>query len=147
MGALQERIMALEMSTRAALDHLESVPEKLSLLEDLKDTGESHCRMEMIEERYMKYKEIVSSLQQQLEDSKRRDQVKDVKMDAEISDVEVTPHSSSWQTQNNFLSSSLLSDSGSLMKRMVPFDTSATKEDSTSVAGSEMKLQAEGGKQ
>ncbi|NWS99194.1 CE128 protein, partial [Mionectes macconnelli] len=99
-------------STRAALDHLESVPEKLSLLEDLKDTG-SHCRMEMIEERYMKYKEIVSSLQQQLEDSKQRDQqvkVWDVKMDAEISDKEVAPHSSSWQTQNNFLSSSLLSD-------------------------------------
>ncbi|XP_050191968.1 centrosomal protein of 128 kDa isoform X9 [Myiozetetes cayanensis] len=148
MGALQERIMTLEMSTRAALDHLESVPEKLSLLEDLKDTGESHCRMEMIEERYMKYKEIVSSLQQQLEDSKQRDQqVKDVKMDAEISDIEVVPHSSIWQTQNNFLSSSLLSDSGSLMKRMVPFDTSTTKEDSTNVAGSEMKLQAEGGKQ
>ncbi|XP_027493433.1 centrosomal protein of 128 kDa isoform X3 [Corapipo altera] len=148
MGALQERIMALEMSTRAALDHLESVPEKLSLLEDLKDTRESHCRREMIEERYMKYKEIVSSLQQQLEDSKQRDQqVKDVKMDAEISDTEVAPNSSSWQTQNNFLSSSLLSDSGSLTKRMVPFDTSATKEDSTNVAVSEMKLQAERGKQ
>uniref|UniRef100_A0A8C3J5E4 Centrosomal protein 128 n=1 Tax=Calidris pygmaea TaxID=425635 RepID=A0A8C3J5E4_9CHAR len=64
MGALQ--------STRVALDHLESVPEKLSLLEDFKDIGESHCRREMIEERYMKYKEIVSSLQQQLEDSKQR---------------------------------------------------------------------------
>ncbi|NXA13980.1 CE128 protein, partial [Sapayoa aenigma] len=59
-------------STRVALDHLESVPEKLSLLEDLKNTGDSHCRREMIEERYMKYKEIVSSLQQQLEDSKQR---------------------------------------------------------------------------
>ncbi|XP_075007477.1 centrosomal protein of 128 kDa isoform X6 [Calonectris borealis] len=72
MGALQERIMALEVSTRVALDHLESVPEKLSLLEDFKDIGESHCRREMIEERYTKYKEIVSSLQQQLEDSKQR---------------------------------------------------------------------------
>ncbi|NXG07551.1 CE128 protein, partial [Sakesphorus luctuosus] len=61
-------------STRAALDHLESVPEKLSLLEDLKDTGESHCRRDMIEERYMKYKEIVTSLQEQLQDSKQRDQ-------------------------------------------------------------------------
>ncbi|NWR64924.1 CE128 protein, partial [Bucorvus abyssinicus] len=56
-------------STRVALDHLESVPEKLSLLEGFKDTG-SHCRREMIEERYVKYKEIVSSLHQQLEDSK-----------------------------------------------------------------------------
>ncbi|XP_075359480.1 centrosomal protein of 128 kDa isoform X2 [Mycteria americana] len=140
MGALQ--------SIRVALDHLESVPEKLSLLEDFKDTGESHCRREMIEERYTKYKEIVSSLQQQLEDSKQRvQQFTDVKMDAEISNIEVAAPSSSWRTQNSFLSSSLLSDSGSLMKRMAPFDTSATKEDSINVAVSEMKLQAERGKQ
>ncbi|KAM6393832.1 centrosomal protein of 128 kDa isoform 1-T1 [Pluvialis apricaria] len=148
MGALQERIMALEVSTRVALDHLESVPEKLSLLEDFKDIGESHCRREMIEERYTKYKEIVSSLQQQLEDSKQRvQQFKDVKMDAEISDIEVAAPSSSWQTQNSFLSSSLLSDSGSLRKRMVPFDTSTTKEDSINIAVSDKKLQAERGKQ
>ncbi|XP_068048792.1 centrosomal protein of 128 kDa isoform X7 [Anomalospiza imberbis] len=148
MEALQERIMALEMSTRVALNHLESVPEKLSLLEDCRDTGESHCRREMIEERYMRYKEIVTSLQQQLEDSKQRaGQVKDVKMDAEISDVEVAAHSSSWRTQNSFLCSSLLSSSGSLMKGMVPLDTSGTKEDSTNAAVSEMKLQADGGKQ
>ncbi|XP_023783514.1 centrosomal protein of 128 kDa [Cyanistes caeruleus] len=148
MGALQERIMALEMSTRVALNHLESVPEKLSLLEDRKDTGESHFRMEMIEERYMKYKDIVSSLQQQLKDSKQRvRQVKDVKRDAEISDIEVVAHSSSWRTPNSFLCSSPLSSSGSLMKGMVPLDASATKEDSPNVAVSEMKLQAEGGKQ
>ncbi|NXD89907.1 CE128 protein, partial [Chaetorhynchus papuensis] len=107
-------------STRVALDHLESVPEKLSLLEDCKDTG-SYCRREMIEERYMKYKDIVTSLQQQLEDSKQRvGQVKvcvcvlhfcDVKRDAEISDIEAAAHSSSWRTQNSFLCSSLLSNS------------------------------------
>ncbi|NXN20399.1 CE128 protein, partial [Nycticryphes semicollaris] len=98
-------------STRVALDHLESVPEKLSLLEDFKDIG---VRKEMIEERYTRYKEIVSSLQQQLEDSKQRVQqfkVCDVKMDAEISDIEVAAPSSSWPTQNSFLSSTLLSDS------------------------------------
>ncbi|XP_040414705.1 centrosomal protein of 128 kDa isoform X2 [Cygnus olor] len=148
MGALQERIMSLEMSTRVALDHLESVPEKLSLLEDFKDTGESHCRREMIEERYTKYKEIVSSLRQQLEDSKQRvQQFKDVEMDADISDIQVAAPSSSWRTQNSFLSTSLLSESGSHLKRMVPFDTSATKEDSINVAVNEMKLQAERGKQ
>ncbi|XP_064919830.1 centrosomal protein of 128 kDa isoform X2 [Columba livia] len=143
----EEEVGALQ-STRVALDHLESVPEKLSLLEDFKDIGESHCRREMIEERYAKYKEIVSSLKQQLEDSKQRaPKFRDVKMDAEISDIEVAAPSSSWRTQNSFLSSSLLSDSGSLMKRMVPFDTSATKEDSINVAGSDMKLQTERGKQ
>ncbi|NXR64935.1 CE128 protein, partial [Rhadina sibilatrix] len=103
-------------STRVALNHLESVPEKLSLLEDCKDTAESRCQREMIEERYMKYKDIVSSLQKQLEDSKQR--VRQVKvsvctplLDAEISDTEVAAHSSSWRTQNSFLCSSLLSSS------------------------------------
>ncbi|XP_065541998.1 centrosomal protein of 128 kDa isoform X6 [Lathamus discolor] len=148
MGAIQERIMALEVHTQVALDHLETVPEKLSLLEDFKDIGESRCRREIIEERYTKYKELVCSLQQQLEDSKRIvQQFKNVKMDAEMSDIELAAPSSSWQTQNSFLSRSLLSNSGSLMKRMSPFDTSATKEDSVNVAVSEMKLQAERGKQ
>ncbi|NXY30194.1 CE128 protein, partial [Pomatorhinus ruficollis] len=102
-------------STRVALNHLESVPEKLSLLEDCKDTA-SHCRREMIEERYLKYKDIVSSLQQQLEDSKQR--VRQVKvrvctplLNAEISDIEVAAHSSSCRTQNSVLCSSLLSSS------------------------------------
>ncbi|NWX83482.1 CE128 protein, partial [Nothoprocta ornata] len=57
-------------STRVALDHLESVPGKLNLLEDFKDTGVR--KIEMIEERYIKYKEIVTSLQRQLEVSKKR---------------------------------------------------------------------------
>ncbi|XP_061854033.1 centrosomal protein of 128 kDa isoform X1 [Colius striatus] len=133
MGVLQECFMTLEVSTRIALDHLESVPEKLSLLENFKDIREFHCQRKMIEERFTKYKEIVSSLQQQLEDSKLR--VQQFK-DAEISDVEVTTPSSSWRTQTSFLSRSLLSDSGC-----------ATKEDSITVAVSEMKLQAERGKQ
>lgn len=34
-----------------------------------------------------------------------------MEMDAEISGIQVAASSSSWQTQNNFLSSSLLSDS------------------------------------
>ncbi|XP_062492210.1 centrosomal protein of 128 kDa isoform X6 [Pezoporus occidentalis] len=69
-----------------------------------------------------------------------------VKMDAEMSDTELVAPSSSWQTQNSFLSRSLLSNSGSFMKRMSPFDTSATKEGSVNVAVSEVKLQAERGK-
>ncbi|XP_030904654.1 centrosomal protein of 128 kDa-like [Melopsittacus undulatus] len=147
MGAIQERIMALEVHTQVALDHLETVPEKLSLLEDFKDIGESCCPREIIEERYTKYKELLCSLQQQLEDSKRVvQQFKNVKIDAEISDIEMAAPSSSWQTQNSFLSRSLLSNSGSFMKRTSPFDTSATKEDSVNVAVSEMKLQAERGK-
>ncbi|OXB65624.1 hypothetical protein ASZ78_011509 [Callipepla squamata] len=148
IGALQERIMSLEMSTRVALDHLESVPEKLSLLEDFKDNEESHCRREMIEERYTKYKEIVTSLQQQLEGSKQGvQQFKDMEMDAEISGIQVAASSSCCRTPNNLLSSSLLSDSSSCMQRIVPFDISATKEDTLDVAVNEMKLHAGRGKQ
>uniref|UniRef100_A0A8C5TD19 Centrosomal protein 128 n=1 Tax=Malurus cyaneus samueli TaxID=2593467 RepID=A0A8C5TD19_9PASS len=39
MGALQVYFLLNYLSTRVVLDHLESVPEKLSLLEDCKDTG------------------------------------------------------------------------------------------------------------
>uniref|UniRef100_A0A9J8CWK1 Centrosomal protein 128 n=1 Tax=Cyprinus carpio carpio TaxID=630221 RepID=A0A9J8CWK1_CYPCA len=53
------------MGTRLALDHLESVPEKLSLLENFKDLEESQRQREMVEQRYAKYKEIVDNLQHQ----------------------------------------------------------------------------------
>ncbi|MBN3280832.1 CE128 protein, partial [Polyodon spathula] len=72
MRTLQDRIVELEMSTRLALDHLESVPEKLNLLEDFRDLEDSQRQREMIEQRYAKYKEIVGTLQHQLEESKRR---------------------------------------------------------------------------
>ncbi|XP_072479349.1 centrosomal protein of 128 kDa isoform X3 [Notamacropus eugenii] len=39
------RVCALERSTRVALDHLESVPEKLSLLEDFKDFGDRNMNV------------------------------------------------------------------------------------------------------
>ncbi|XP_050809177.1 centrosomal protein of 128 kDa isoform X1 [Gopherus flavomarginatus] len=144
MAALQERIMGLETSTRVALDHLESVPEKLSLLEDFKDLGESHRQKEIIEERYTKYKEIVGSLQEQLDDSKRRIRnFKDEKMDADVSDIQAAALSSNWQTKTSFMSSSLLSDSGSFIRRMVPFNLNTTKEDPISIAVNEMKSQAE----
>ncbi|XP_072424221.1 centrosomal protein of 128 kDa-like isoform X6 [Chiloscyllium punctatum] len=76
MRALQvrydDRIADLESSTRMALDHLESVPERLSILDGIRDLEDSQRHREMIEERYSKYKEIVTSLQQQLRDSTRK---------------------------------------------------------------------------
>lgn len=70
-----------------------------------------------------------------------------MEIDAEISGIQVAAASSSQRTQNNFLSSSLLSDSSSHMLRTVPSDTSAIKEDSVNVAITEMKQQAGRGKQ
>ncbi|KAJ1104804.1 hypothetical protein NDU88_002213, partial [Pleurodeles waltl] len=112
MRALQDRVVDLEMSTRVALDHLESVPEKLSLLEDVKDLGESQQQREIIEERYSKYREIVGSLQQQLEDSKRRIQeYRAEKKNADAQSSRLSAMSSSFRGQHSFLSSSVLSDS------------------------------------
>uniref|UniRef100_A0A8C9V9D7 Centrosomal protein 128 n=1 Tax=Scleropages formosus TaxID=113540 RepID=A0A8C9V9D7_SCLFO len=58
--------------TKVALEHLESVPEKLSLLENFKDLEECQRQREMVEQRYAKYREIVGVLQHELEESKRR---------------------------------------------------------------------------
>ncbi|MBN3277846.1 CE128 protein, partial [Polyodon spathula] len=108
---LQDRLVELEMSTRLALDHLESVPEKLNLLEDFRDLENSQRQREMIEQRYAKYKEIIGTLQHQLEESKRRIQEnRDVKMDTTSQSARLATLSSSIRGQNSFLSSSFLTD-------------------------------------
>uniref|UniRef100_A0A3Q2FJ21 Centrosomal protein 128 n=1 Tax=Cyprinodon variegatus TaxID=28743 RepID=A0A3Q2FJ21_CYPVA len=67
-----DRVLDLEMSTRVALEHLESLPEKKCLMEDFKDLEESQQQKEFVEQRYVKYREIVRDLQHQLDESKRR---------------------------------------------------------------------------
>ncbi|XP_067273480.1 centrosomal protein of 128 kDa-like isoform X2 [Pseudorasbora parva] len=110
MRNLQDRVVDLEMSTRLALDHLESVPEKLSLLENFKGLEESQRQREMVEQRYAKYKEIVGDLQHQLEESKRKIQeCRDEKLDATCRSLQLTSLTSSLLSQNNFLTSTSLS--------------------------------------
>nr|XP_060613245.1 centrosomal protein of 128 kDa isoform X1 [Anolis sagrei ordinatus]XP_060613254.1 centrosomal protein of 128 kDa isoform X1 [Anolis sagrei ordinatus] len=139
IGALQERITALETSTRVALDHLESVPEKLNFLEDSRDLGGSHTQTEVIAERCSKYKEIVGSLQQHLEDSKRRlEDFRDKKTGADISAIQGA--SSNWRTNTSFMSSSLLSNSGSFTKSTIPLDVNIPRKDATSMAVNGVKL-------
>ncbi|MEQ2241314.1 hypothetical protein ILYODFUR_024089, partial [Ilyodon furcidens] len=72
MRSLQDRVLDLEMNTRVALEHLESIPEKNCLMEDFKDLEESQHQKEFVEQRYVKYREIVRDLQNQLDESKRR---------------------------------------------------------------------------
>ncbi|XP_073466894.1 centrosomal protein of 128 kDa isoform X3 [Aquarana catesbeiana] len=112
---------ALTESTRMALDHLESVPEKLSLLDDMKDLNDSHLQREVMEERYAQYREIIGSLQQQLEDSKRRIQdYREEKFKADIQNARLLAMSSSLRANSGFLSSSLRSDVTSPIKRGTP---------------------------
>ncbi|XP_053233847.1 centrosomal protein of 128 kDa isoform X5 [Podarcis raffonei] len=144
IGALQERITALETSTRVALDHLESVPEKLNLLEDFRDFGDSYNQTDNIEDRYSKYKEIMGSLHQHLEDSKRRlEDFRDKKTVADISAIQST--SSNWRNNTSFMSSSMLSNSGSLTKSTFPSDSNATKKGAISmtVNGTKLRTQEE----
>ncbi|XP_007437614.2 centrosomal protein of 128 kDa-like [Python bivittatus] len=127
---LQERITALETSTQLALEHLESVPEKLNL-EDFRDFGNSHSQKEIIEKRYNKYKELVGSLQQHLEDLKHRlENFQDKKTKADFSAVHSVP--SNQQTSSSFMTSSLLSTSESFTKSSVPLDLNAAKKDTIS---------------
>ncbi|XP_074248999.1 centrosomal protein of 128 kDa isoform X4 [Saimiri boliviensis] len=72
MESLQDRVIALETSTRVALDHLESVPEKLSLLEDFKDFRDSCSSSERIDGRYSKYSVRRNALQHHRDDTKYR---------------------------------------------------------------------------
>ncbi|XP_034383254.1 centrosomal protein of 128 kDa-like isoform X2 [Cyclopterus lumpus] len=123
MRSLQDRVLDLEMNTRIALDHLESIPEKQCLMENFKDLEESQQQREMLEQRYSKYKEIVWDLQHQLDESRRRIQEhRDEKLDAASRSLRLAALSSSVKGPSTFLSSSLGSDTLSPHKRLTSSD-------------------------
>ncbi|XP_073923514.1 centrosomal protein of 128 kDa isoform X11 [Castor canadensis] len=120
-------------STQVALDHLESVPEKLSLLEDFRDFRDSCSSSERIDGRYSKYRIHRDSLQQHRDDTKYRVKTfKDERTFAEGSHAHGLDHSSSWQDHSCFLSSPRFSHFNSLSaftKRTVAPDSASIKED------------------
>nr|XP_054305586.1 centrosomal protein of 128 kDa isoform X4 [Pongo pygmaeus] len=132
MGSLQDRVIALETSTRVALDHLESVPEKLSLLEDFKDFRDSCSSSERTDGRYSKYSVRRNSLQYHQDDTNYR--TKSFKGDRTFLEGSCThglDHSSSWQDHSRFLSSPRFSYMNSFTKRTVAPDSASNKEDAT----------------
>ncbi|VFV47496.1 uncharacterized protein c14orf145 [Lynx pardinus] len=134
MESLQDRVNALETSTRVALDHLESVPEKLSLLEDFKDFRDSCSLSERIDGRYSKYRVHKESLQQRRDDTKYG--VKNSKDDgifADSSHARRLDHSPSWPDRGHFLSSPRFSHLNSFTKRTVTPDSPSIKEDASSL--------------
>ncbi|XP_055144538.1 centrosomal protein of 128 kDa isoform X4 [Symphalangus syndactylus] len=127
-----DRVIALETSTRVALDHLESVPEKLSLLEDFKDFRDSCSSSDRTDGRYSKYRVRRNSLQYHQDDTKYR--TKSFKGDRtflEGSHTHGLDHSSSWQDHSHFLSSPRFSYMNSFTKRTVAPDSASNKEDAT----------------
>ncbi|XP_023971884.1 centrosomal protein of 128 kDa isoform X3 [Physeter macrocephalus] len=134
MESLQDRVHALETSTRVALDHLESVPEKLSLLEDFRGFRCSRSLSDRIDGRYSKYRVHRESLQQRLDDTKYRIQsFKDDGNFAESSQAHGLDQSSSWQDHSCFLSSPQFSHLHSFIQRTVAPDSPSIKEDATSL--------------
>uniref|UniRef100_A0A8P0P6B2 Centrosomal protein 128 n=2 Tax=Canis lupus familiaris TaxID=9615 RepID=A0A8P0P6B2_CANLF len=132
MESLQDRVNALETSTRLALDHLESVPEKLSLLEDFKDFRDFRSSSaERIDGRYSKYRVHRESLQQHRDDIKYRVRSFKDGLFAESSHTHGFEHSSSWHDHSHFLSSPRFSHLNSFAKRTVAPDSPSIKEDAT----------------
>ncbi|XP_069559232.1 centrosomal protein of 128 kDa [Brachyistius frenatus] len=123
MRSLQDRVLDLEMNTRVALNHLESIPEKQCLMENFKDLEESQQQRDVVEQRYTKYKEIVWNLQHQLDESKCRIQeYRDEKLDATSRSLRLAALSSSIKSTDTFLSSSPRSDTLSPHKRLTSSD-------------------------
>ncbi|KAK2856502.1 hypothetical protein Q5P01_005237 [Channa striata] len=123
MRSFQDRVLDIETKFKVAVDHLESVPEKLCLMENFRDLEESQRQREMVEQRYTKYKEIVWDLQHQLDESKRRIQeYQDEKLDATSRSRRLAALSSSIKGHNTFLSSSLRSDTLSPLKHLTSLD-------------------------
>ncbi|CAN9507647.1 unnamed protein product [Ophioblennius macclurei] len=123
MRSLQERVQDVEMNTKAALDHLEAIPEKQCLMENFRDLEEYQQQREMMEQRYSKHKEIVWDLQHQLDESKRRIQeYKDEKLDAASRSLRLAALSSSIKGGSALLDDSLRSDAPSPNKRLTGSD-------------------------
>ncbi|XP_034497985.1 centrosomal protein of 128 kDa isoform X2 [Ailuropoda melanoleuca] len=120
-------------STRVALNHLESVPEKLSLLEDFKDFRDSHSFSERIDGRYSKYRVHGESLQQRRDDTKYRVRgFRDDRIFTESPLAHGLEHSFSWHDHSHFLSSPRFSHLNSFTKRTVTPDSPSIKEDAAS---------------
>ncbi|XP_070654048.1 centrosomal protein of 128 kDa isoform X3 [Bos indicus] len=129
-----DRVNALETSTRVALDHLESVPEKLSLLEDFKGFRGSCSLSDRIDGRYSKYRVHRDSLQQCRDDTKHRVQsFRDDRNFAESSHAYGLDQSSCWQDHSRFLSSPRFSHLNSFTQRTVAPDSPSIKEDAPSL--------------
>ncbi|XP_023203685.1 centrosomal protein of 128 kDa isoform X2 [Xiphophorus maculatus] len=123
MRSLQDRVLDLEMNTRIALEHLESVPEKQCLLDDFKDLEESRQQMAFVEQRCGRYREIVRDLQDQLDESKRRIQeYREEKLDATSRSLRLAALSSSIKGPSTFPSSTVRPDCLSPPRRLTTTD-------------------------
>ncbi|XP_042301783.1 centrosomal protein of 128 kDa isoform X2 [Sceloporus undulatus] len=132
----QEKKDLLEKSLRKE-EEIGDLQERITALET-----DSHNQTEIVAERCSKYKEIMGSLQQHLEESKRRlEDFRDKKTGADISAIQSA--SCNWRTNTSFMSSSLLSNSGSFTKSTIPLDLNTPRKGATSLTVNGVKLRTE----
>ncbi|XP_056284931.1 centrosomal protein of 128 kDa-like [Pseudoliparis swirei] len=123
MRSLQDRMLDLEMNTRVALDHLDSIPEKQCLMKNFQDLEESQQQRAALEQRHSRYQEIVWDLQHQLDESKRRIQEhRDEKLDAASRSLRLAALSSCVKASGAVLSGPLGSGPPSPRRRLSSSD-------------------------
>ncbi|XP_061559944.1 centrosomal protein of 128 kDa-like isoform X2 [Phycodurus eques] len=116
MRSLQDRVLDLELKSRAAMDDLESIPDQRYLADNFKDIEESQWQKEVVEQCYTKHKEIVWDLQHQLNESKRKiHECREEKLDATSRSMRLAVLASS-------ITSSVRSDTLSPHKRLTTSD-------------------------
>ncbi|XP_037100784.1 centrosomal protein of 128 kDa-like isoform X1 [Syngnathus acus] len=123
MRSLQDRVLDLEMNSRAATDYLKFIPEKQYLTDNFKDLEESQRQKEVVEQCYTKHKEIVWDLQHQLDESKRKiHECREEKLDATTRSMKLAVLASSMKSPSAFFNSSVRSDTLSPHKRLTTSD-------------------------
>ncbi|XP_061843028.1 centrosomal protein of 128 kDa-like isoform X2 [Nerophis lumbriciformis] len=123
MKSLKDRVLDLEMSTRATMEYWKSSTEKQYPTDNFKDLEESQRQKDMVDRCYTKHKEIVWDLQHQLDESKRKIQeYREDKLDASSRSMRLAALSSSIKSPNTFFNTSVRSDTMSPHKRLTSSD-------------------------
>nr|XP_057944012.1 centrosomal protein of 128 kDa-like isoform X2 [Doryrhamphus excisus] len=127
MRSLQDRVLDLELSTKAAMEYWKSMTQKQYLMDNFKDLEESQRQKEVVEQCYTKHKEIVWDLQHQLDESNRKIQeYREEKLDASSRSMRLAAMSSSMKSPDSFLSRSVKADTISPHKRLTSSDLDDT---------------------
>ncbi|XP_019713591.1 centrosomal protein of 128 kDa isoform X2 [Hippocampus comes] len=126
MRSLQDRVLDLEMNSRAAMDYVKLIPETCYMTDNFKDLEESQRQKEAAEQCYAKHKEIVWDLQHQLDESRRKiHECREEKLDATSRRMKLAVLASSMKSPNVFFGSPLRSDTLSPQQCLTTSDLDA----------------------
>ncbi|XP_061890372.1 centrosomal protein of 128 kDa-like isoform X2 [Entelurus aequoreus] len=123
MKSIKDRVLDLEMSTRAAMEYWKSSTEKQYLTDNFKDLEESQRQKDVVDRCYTKHKEIVWTCSTSSMSSERKIQeYREDKLDASSRSMRLAALSSSIKSPNTFFNTSVRSDTMSPHKRLTSSD-------------------------